>query len=77
MLFEFASNLAERQVVIGYKIDQTNDFFFRDIKEQEYKWLGELKPSHAQRLSYYMTASLSRIGLDESEWLRLWAKEGY
>jgi len=38
-----------------------------------YEWLGELRTEHSLRLSNHFAALLSRVGLDESEWLRLWA----
>lgn len=38
--------------------------------EGEFVWLGELKPAQAQRVAEDLSGELSRIGLDESEWLR-------
>lgn len=38
-----------------------------------YRWFGQLKDAHAQRISNAFAARLSRVGLDESEWLRRWA----
>lgn len=35
------------------------------------EWIGELKPLHAQRIAAYMGQEISRVGLVESEWLRL------
>lgn len=40
----------------------------------QFKWISELKNDHAQRISNDFAAKLSRVGLDESEWLRRWAK---
>lgn len=37
----------------------------------EFRWIFELKDLHAQRIVNSYSAQLSRIGLDESEWLRL------
>lgn len=36
----------------------------------KYRWIGELREAHALRLTSDLTAGLSRVGLDESEWLR-------
>lgn len=35
------------------------------------EWVAELKPLHAQRIASYMGHEISRVGLVESEWLRL------
>lgn len=35
------------------------------------EWVAELKPLHAQRIAAHMGAEVSRVGLVESEWLRL------
>ncbi len=43
---------------------------FIDIKGIKYKWILDLKDSHAQRIVNKFAAQLSRVGLDESEWLR-------
>jgi hypothetical protein len=33
-------------------------------------WLGQLKPAHAQRVAENLGRWMTRVGLDESEWLR-------
>jgi len=38
--------------------------------EQEYTWVLDLKDNHAQRIANEFGAYISRVGLDESEWLR-------
>lgn len=35
-----------------------------------FRWLGELKPLHAQRFVHRFASSISRIGLDDFEWHR-------
>lgn len=40
-----------------------------DIRDR-YQWVFELKDFHAQRIANNFAAQLSRVGLDESEWLR-------
>ncbi|TGZ12035.1 hypothetical protein HLK56_18200 [Streptomyces sp. G9] len=37
---------------------------------EEFLWIGELRPEHALRVSHEMGRLISRVGLDESEWLR-------
>jgi len=39
-------------------------------------WLGQLKPAHSQRIVVRLSGELSRVGLDESEWLRLRGESG-
>lgn len=39
-------------------------------------WVAQLKPSHAQRVADDYGANLTRVGLDESEWMRRRAKSG-
>jgi len=36
----------------------------------EIQWVGQLKPLHAQRIATDIGDHLSRVGLDEAEWLR-------
>lgn len=42
--------------------------------EKRYQWLAQLKTKHAQRAVEQFARVLSRVGLTESEWLRLKAK---
>lgn len=41
---------------------------------KRYAWVSQLKPDHAQRAVEQFARELSRVGLTESEWLRLMAK---
>ena len=45
-------------------------FHFKDALGNRYTWRGELKPEFAQRLAQSFARSLSRVAVDESEWLR-------
>lgn len=38
---------------------------------KKFEWVAELKPLHAQRMAEYVSRQFSRVGLAESEWLRL------
>jgi len=50
----------------------TNSFKFSDPTDtNEIEWVAELKPLHAQRIAAEVGAKASRVGLVESEWLRL------
>jgi len=46
------------------------DNCFIDIYGEKYEWLLDLKDSHAQKIANEFAAKLSRVGIDESEWLR-------
>jgi response regulator receiver domain-containing protein len=48
------------------------DGVFRFLGDaSEIQWIGQLKPLHAQRIAIDIGDHLSRVGLDEAEWLRL------
>lgn len=49
---------------------ENNNYYFEDIQGHKYKWVLELKDFHAQRIANNFAAEFSRVGLDESEWLR-------
>lgn len=55
-------------------LSEDGRFVYTDIDSKKYIWLGELKDNHAQRLANRFAAQLSRVGLDEYEWLRRNAK---
>ena len=60
--------------VVAAKSESDGDFKFTDICKTEYKWRGELKAEYAQRIAQKFSESLSRVAIDESEWLRRMAK---
>ena len=51
-------------------------FEFTDTCDKRYTWRGELKAEYAQRISQTFATTLSRVAVDESEWLRRIAKKG-
>ena len=54
--------------------DESNRFVFNDVDDNCYEWIAELKTEHAQRAVEQFGRELSRVGLTESEWLRLKAR---
>jgi hypothetical protein len=53
-------------------------WYFVDSDGSRYEWLAELKPQHALRVVDMLSHQLRRVGVNESEWLRLWSGEkGY
>lgn len=73
-LITFVSKPEDNGCIVSEKVDTA--YYFFDTNKEKYKWLGELKSEHAQRIANQFAANLSRVGLDESEWLRLWATRG-
>jgi Response receiver domain len=55
--------------------DVRNRGFFFSRGKRRYRWEAELKREHAQRFAEKLANEFSRIGLVESEWLRLWGRE--
>lgn len=51
-------------------ITEGNTEVFNDINEKKYMWMGNLKYPFAQRTVNAFAHEISRVGLDESEWLR-------
>ena len=47
---------------------------FKSTVRKDLKFIVELKNAQSQRIANEFASNLSRIGLDESEWLRRWAK---
>ena len=50
---------------------QNNNAFIFQNEGMLIEWVAELKPLHAQRIAAHMGNDVSRVGLVESEWLRL------
>lgn len=67
---EFSPGSGSKQVQIS-----KSEAYFKDIEEKKYIWLDQLKTSHAQRAVESYARELSRVGLTESEWLRLLNKK--
>jgi hypothetical protein len=68
---------ADLKTVKAKRLDNPDpNYYFTDEDGISYQWMGEFRFAHAQRLSNRFGAALSRVGVDESEWLRLWAKSG-
>lgn len=66
----------EKRCVCSKRIEIGGDkkkekIVFTSIHNEEYEWVLELKDLHAQRILNSYSAKLARVGLDESEWLRM------
>ena len=51
-------------------------YYFRASRGQRYQWIADLKFEHAQRIVNQYAATISRVGTEESEWLRRSAGRG-
>ncbi len=58
------------------RAEQNNQFEFTDTCGVHYVWRGELKAEYAQRVAQSFASTLSRVAVDESEWLRRIARSG-
>ncbi len=52
--------------------DSTSAFFFTAADHTQFIWIGELKAEFAQRIAHRFASGLSRVAIDNSEWLRRW-----
>ena len=69
---KFRANNNEQAI---YAVKNSNDkYVFTSIHQEQYEWVVDLKEMHAQRIVNNYCSQLSRVGLNESEWLRLQAK---
>ena len=64
--------IGENAPVIAIK--EKDSFVFESSHNKKFTWVVELKEMHAQRIVNNYCAQLSRVGLNESEWLRLYKK---
>ena len=61
--------------VTAAKRESDGGFEFADACGKRYTWRGELKAEYAQRIAHIFATTLSRVAVDESEWLRRMAKK--
>ena len=62
--------------VTATKRELDGGFEFTDTGDNRYRWRGELKAEYAQRIAQTFGTTLSRVAIDESEWLRRATKKG-
>lgn len=70
----FVSNFKGNDDAVYTNKDEKDRFIFKGEGKKDYKWIAELKTEHAQRAAEQFGRELSRVGLTESEWLRIKAK---
>jgi len=59
-----------QSAIVATSQGANDKFEFKDASGMRYKWQGELKAEYAQRIAQTLAAKLSRVAIDESEWLR-------
>lgn len=70
---KFSVNNNEQEI---YAVkNSSGKYVFTSIHQEQYEWVVDIKEMHAQRIVNNYCAQLSRVGLNESEWLRLQAKK--
>ena len=62
--------------VVATKRESDDGFEFTDTCDRRYTWQGELKAEYSQRIAQTFATTLSRVAVDESEWLRRMAGRG-
>ena len=60
-----------KRCICSKRVEGVENFVFTSIYNEKYEWVLELKELHAQRILNSYCANLARVGIDESEWLRL------
>lgn len=51
-------------------VDDKGAMIFKTEDGTEYRWIGELKPDHAQRFLHRLGSEQGRVGVVESEWMQ-------
>ena len=55
---------------------QNDQYVFTDMENKQYFWVAELKDMFAQHIVSDYASQLSRVGIDNSEWIRIVGKIG-
>ncbi len=64
----------ENNANITAKLKENGEYVFEDIGGNQFVWVAELKEMFAQHIVAAYTSQLSRVGIDNSEWIRLIGK---
>ncbi len=67
----------DTRAVTATRRESEGGFEFTDTCDKLYRWEGELKAEYAQRIAQALATELSRVAVDESEWLRRMARKGH
>ena len=61
---------SNRRCVLAHRNGADQAFDFKDACGEEYRWVGELKAESAQWIAQAIAVRMSRVPLNQSEWLR-------
>ena len=67
--FEFPVQSQNERIIKAEQ--QEGSFVFKTTDEQKFTWIAEMKYEQIQRVAHEFASKLSRVGLNEYEWLRL------
>ena len=56
--------------------DEEGRLFFSCLDGRRFEWIGELRQEYAQRVVQHWSSELSRVAVDNSEWLRRFERSG-
>ena len=68
-MFVFESNDSPKEQVTASQIDDSI-WTINPIEGPSFEWVAQLKDEHAQRIANEIAGSFSRVGVNESEWVR-------
>ncbi len=71
-LHRFSPN--ENNANITAKLKENGEYVFEDTDGKQFVWVAELKELFAQHIVSAYASQLSRVGIDNSEWIRLVGK---
>lgn len=71
---KFSPTNNKETLIIAKKIK--NEYVFQDSDKKQFIWVAELKKLFAQHIVSAYASQLSRVGIDNSEWIRLIGKTG-
>jgi hypothetical protein len=69
-MIRFAPTTSKEREVLARLVGTDRVFKVSGTKTR-YRWVADLKPDHAQRIANNYAHKISRVGLTESEWMRL------
>jgi len=74
-IHSFTNKDKDRDSIFAFSTEDNSSFYFQDDDGIKYYWIADLKNSFAQKIVGEYSALLSRVGVDNSEWLRLKRKK--
>lgn len=74
-LYKFSPRNGSDAQIIAQPLPQDNQYVFTDITGKQFFWVAELKEMFAQHIVSAYASQLSRVGIDNSEWIRLVGKK--